>query len=217
MRWLGRILRKFVKWTLILFGGLTVLAIVLSIFFGENLTDEERAARDAERVETKIQKDAENVEREAERAAEKAIKDAENVEREAERAAEKAIKDAENVEREAKRAAERAEADANKEAKRLKELEDELLAEAEENRKGFHCLSGWDGSHANFKREVESMMRDPDSFEHISTRVTPVSAGGMHTVLMEYRARNGFGGMNVGTASGTFRNSDCSHTVISVE
>jgi len=174
-------LRKFIKWTLILLGGLTVLAIVLSIFFGETLTDEEKAAREAERIETQIQKNAENVEREA------------------------------------KRAAERAEADANKEAKRLKELEDELLAEAEENRKGFHCLSGWDGSHANFKREVESMMRDPDSFEHISTRVTPVSAGGMHTVLMEYRARNGFGGMNVGTASGTFRNSDCSHTVISVE
>ena len=88
---------------------------------------------------------------------------------------------------------------------------------AEDKRKGFHCLSAWDGSHSAFANDVESKMRDPDSFEIIETRVTPVSADGTHTILMEYRAKNGFGGMNVGTALGTYRNSDCKHTVISVE
>ncbi|MEQ8902969.1 MAG: hypothetical protein RID11_12890 [Roseovarius sp.] len=89
--------------------------------------------------------------------------------------------------------------------------------EAEKKRKGFHCLSAWDGSHANFKRDIEDRMRDPGSFEHISTSVTPVSSSGTHKVFMEYRAKNGFGGMNIGTAMGTFRNSDCSHIVISLE
>ena len=88
---------------------------------------------------------------------------------------------------------------------------------AEEKRKGFHCLSAWDGSHRDFMNEVKRRMRDPDSFEHISTRVTPRSDAGTHTVLMEYRARNGFGGMNVGTAMGTYKNSTCEHTVITLQ
>lgn len=81
--------------------------------------------------------------------------------------------------------------------------------EAEERRKGFHCLSGWDGSHAAFKRQVKSMMRNPSSFEHISTRVTPVSDAGTHTVFMEYRAENGFGGMTVGSATGEYSSANC--------
>ena len=87
---------------------------------------------------------------------------------------------------------------------------------AEDKKKGFHCLSSWDGSHSAFKREVKSQMRDPDSFEHIKTRVTPVSDG-THTAIMEYRARNGFGGMTIGQAIATYRNSSCGHTVISIE
>ena len=35
---------------------------------------------------------------------------------------------------------------------------------------------------------------------------------------MQYRARNGFGGMNTGTATGTYRNSNCrQYTVLDVE
>jgi hypothetical protein len=92
-------------------------------------------------------------------------------------------------------------------------------AETEDNRRrGFHCLSGWDGSHTGFKRQVTSMMRNPSSFEHISTRVTPVNAEGVHTVLMEYRAENGFGGMSVGSAVGEFSNANCdSFAVLSTD
>ena len=101
--------------------------------------------------------------------------------------------------------------------KTSEELATERAAEAEKRTKGFHCLSSWDGSHSAFANRVKSMMREPDSFEHIETKVTPVDASGMHTIFMQYRARNGFGGMNVGTALGTYKNSDCSFEVLSIE
>jgi hypothetical protein len=108
-----------------------------------------------------------------------------------------------------------------REAERLAQAEAERAAEeaeeADNRRRGFHCLSSWDGSHRSFRNEVRDLMRDPDSFEHIDTRVTPVDENGMHQVVMRYRARNGFGGMNIGTAVGTYSNSSCSHLVLSVE
>lgn len=122
------------------------------------------------------------------------------------KAAEEAQKQAE------KEAAEEAEREAQR-----KEAEAKAQAEAEEKRKGFHCLSAWDGSHAAFKRYVKSQMRNPDSFDHISTRVTPVDENGQHTLLMEYRAENGFGGMNVGTAMAKYSNATCDFTLISLE
>lgn len=102
------------------------------------------------------------------------------------------------------------------EERRVREANERLEA-AEDKMKGFHCLSNWDGSHSAFRDAVQDRMRDPDSFEHMETRVTPVSAEGTHTIFMKYRARNGFGGMNVGTAVGTYKNSDCSFTLIAVE
>jgi hypothetical protein len=39
-------------------------------------------------------------------------------------------------------------------------------------------------------------LRDPDSFEHIETSIFP-NDNGEHGLWMTYRARNGFGGMNV--------------------
>jgi len=83
----------------------------------------------------------------------------------------------------------------------------------EERRKGFHCLSKWDGSHREFKQAVTKNLRDPDSFEHIETRVTPVKDG-KHRIIMEYRARNGFGGMVVGQATGAYANSDCANITL---
>lgn len=79
---------------------------------------------------------------------------------------------------------------------------------AEDIRNGFHCLSNWDGSHREFANNLKSQLRDPSSFEHIETRVTP-EKDGEHTIIMKYRAKNGFGGMNVGTAIGTFSNFSC--------
>jgi len=92
----------------------------------------------------------------------------------------------------------------------------EVAAKAEEKRKGFHCLSAWDGSHPGVKRYVEERMRDPDSFEHIETRISPVN-NGEHTLIMSYRARNGFGGMTVGKAVATIQNNGCSATVMSID
>lgn len=89
--------------------------------------------------------------------------------------------------------------------------------EAEDRRKGFHCLSAWDGSSREFAEDVKSQLRDPESFEHVETRITPANPEGLHTVAMQYRARNGFGGMNASTAIGTVRQSDCSATVAAIE
>lgn len=80
---------------------------------------------------------------------------------------------------------------------------------AEEHRKGFHCLSAWDGSNRDLVARVKAKLRDPGSFEHVETRIGPVDSDGRHRVFMEYRARNGFGGMNVEHEDGTLRNSDC--------
>ncbi|MBC6443782.1 MAG: hypothetical protein GDA53_11885 [Rhodobacteraceae bacterium] len=84
-----------------------------------------------------------------------------------------------------------------------------IAEESEKRRRGFRCLSTWDGSHPHFKRHVRSLIRDPDSFKHMETRVSPVSKNGTHTFWMTCRARNGFGGMNVGKARGTYRNDNC--------
>ncbi len=80
--------------------------------------------------------------------------------------------------------------------------------DAENRRKGFHCLNAWDGSHGEVVTLVKGSLRDPGSFEHISTKVTPANEMGLHTFFMEYRARNGFGGMNVITSTGSYANAD---------
>lgn len=87
----------------------------------------------------------------------------------------------------------------------------------EDKRKGFHCLSSWDGSHSDVKKITEMSMRDPDSFEHIETRITPVSEGGSHRLTMKYRARNGFGGMTVGSATASIDNETCEATMTSLK
>lgn len=61
---------------------------------------------------------------------------------------------------------------------------------------GEHCLSGWNGSNRSTIEQVKTMLRDPDSFEHVETRIWP-NDNGEHGLWMTYRARNGFGGMNV--------------------
>jgi hypothetical protein len=74
---------------------------------------------------------------------------------------------------------------------------------------GFHCLSSWDGSHRELVDLVRESLRDPSSFEHVETRVTPVDAKGEHRLVMKYRAKNGFGGTNLEMAYASYRNSDC--------
>ena len=83
-------------------------------------------------------------------------------------------------------------------------------AELERNKeKGFHCLSGWNGAQPSVVAEVKMHLRDPGSFEHISTSVLPINENGDHEFVMEYRAENGFGGESVGHVMGTYSNSNC--------
>lgn len=69
----------------------------------------------------------------------------------------------------------------------------EELAEREA---GLHCLSAWDGANRDLVRQVKASMREPDSFEHIDTRIYG-NDDGEHGLWMKFRARNGFGGMNI--------------------
>ena len=119
------------------------------------------------------------------------------------------------------RAAEREAADAAREAaEQAEQAERERVAaerervaaerEAERRRKGFHCLRDWDGSHRGITRYLERNLKDPDSYEHIETRVMPVNDNGLHFLITQYRAKNSFGGYVVDTISAMYRNSDCS-------
>lgn len=58
-------------------------------------------------------------------------------------------------------------------------------------------------------------LRDPDSFEHIETRITPVDDDGQHLLFMRYRAANGFGGLNLEQLVATVENDDCSFQIFS--
>lgn len=74
---------------------------------------------------------------------------------------------------------------------------------------GFHCLSVYDGSYEPLAKAVQENLRDPSSFEHVKTGITPKDKRGFHHVEMIYRANNGFGGKNVEVATALIRNSDC--------
>ena len=130
--------------------------------------------------------------------------------RAAERARERRIEEA----IEAKTAADaKARAD-EKAAKQAAKAKKEAAKKAEDRRKGFHCLSMWDGSHRGFVNAVKERMNDPDSFEHDSTKVTPVGVvkPGRHSIVMEFRGRNAFGGMVRNTAVGSYL-PNCSYTL----
>lgn len=121
---------------------------------------------------------------------------------------------------EAAAAARKAEAEATAKASAAAEAEAKARAEAEAEAAfqatGRHCLNPFSGANDPLIRLVTRRLRDPDSFEHIETTITPVKDG-MHTVVMTYRARNGFGGMNVSQASGLVESATCTTTILSLE
>ncbi|TPL01370.1 hypothetical protein FJ938_20845 [Mesorhizobium sp. B2-4-14] len=86
------------------------------------------------------------------------------------------------------------------------------IAAREEPKDGSQCFSGWDGSSRELVRLVTERLRDPDSFQHSTTKTSEPDKSGHRTVLMEYRAKNGFGGYNVGYATGSLNISDCTIT-----
>lgn len=97
------------------------------------------------------------------------------------------------------------------------ELQSEAAAAVANKEAGFHCLSAWDGSHSGLVRQLKATLRDPSSFEHDDTIIGPQDGEGRHTIMMRYRARNGFGGLNIGYVQGTVSNASCDATIIEVE
>ena len=103
-------------------------------------------------------------------------------------------------------------------AERERQQEAARIAEAaEERRKGFHCLSSWNGSHRAVVKWTKEQLRDPKSFEHDKTLVWPVSSDGKHQLVMQYRAKNGFGGMTMGVVKAEYSNETCSAVIKSIE
>ena len=82
--------------------------------------------------------------------------------------------------------------------------------------------SKWDGSHREFTALVKRRMNDPDSFEHVETKTTPVMnvdsefGAGRHRIIMQFRGRNAFGGMVKHTAKGSFSPDDCSPRLVEI-
>ncbi|WP_041523615.1 zinc ribbon domain-containing protein [Gilvimarinus agarilyticus] len=90
----------------------------------------------------------------------------------------------------------------------VQEAKDEALAKE----RGWHCLSGWDGSLRSVVQATKAGLKDPDSFEHIETRLGPKDENGNHLLAMKYRAKNGFGGMTVGGVTASVSNATCNAT-----
>ena len=87
----------------------------------------------------------------------------------------------------------------------------------EDNQKGFHCLNPFDGNHDGLEALIRAQLKDPNSMETIVTRITPVDTNGNHRIVLEYRARNSFGGMTLGQAIGSVDNDTCEATLLSIE
>ena len=81
-----------------------------------------------------------------------------------------------------------------------------------ENRDGQMCLNGSGENQATVDALVPTL-REPDSFEHVSTIIGPVDRDGTHRLVMRYRAKNGFGGVSFGTTKAIVSNVDCSSTI----
>ena len=83
------------------------------------------------------------------------------------------------------------------------------VQDEEDRRKGLHCLDPWDGNHNGFEEIVRFHLNDPDSMKTYSTKVTPVGEDGNHEILMDFGAKNVFGGIVRHTASGFFSQVTC--------
>lgn len=93
----------------------------------------------------------------------------------------------------------------------------EATAEAEaDRRKGFHCLSRWDGNHDGLEKLVKAQLNDPGSMETLQTFISPVNSEGNHRIRMEFTALNAFGGRVRNTAVGWVNNKTCTATLTDI-
>ena len=86
---------------------------------------------------------------------------------------------------------------------------------AEDRRKGFHCLSKWDGHHDGIEALIRRQLNDPGSMETYETRISPVSAG-KRQIRVDFGAKNAFGGMVRRTGIGTVDHASCSATLLDI-
>ena len=86
---------------------------------------------------------------------------------------------------------------------------------AQERQQGFHCLTA--GHHPGLMALVQQQLKDPGSLELHDTRIAPVvttAAGDRgHGIVMEFGARNSFGGMARNTARGWIDHDTCTATL----
>lgn len=99
-------------------------------------------------------------------------------------------------------------------AEELEQIEATRLAN---ERAGRHCLSGWNGSHTRLVEGFKPTLRDPSSFEHDKTIIAPVDEDGKHSLMMRYRAKNGFGGMAKGHVQAEIDNETCAYTIVAAD
>ena len=110
-----------------------------------------------------------------------------------------------------------------KEAARVAEEERQAIAatktagEVEKRRSGLHCLSEWDGNHDGLELLVKRDLKDPDSMKTAATVIGQVTQKGYHTIIMDFRSRNSFGGMVMGQAKGLVDSETCEATLVSIE
>ena len=88
--------------------------------------------------------------------------------------------------------------------------------DADEMRKGFHCLSPWDGNHDGLEALVRHQLNDPGSMETLETRITPVDNFGDHFIITEFTAKNAFGGVVRHVADGIVDNETCEATLSAI-
>ena len=86
----------------------------------------------------------------------------------------------------------------------------------EERRKGFHCLSAWDGNHDGIETLVRARLNDPGSMETHRTVIGPV-VNGQHRIKLDFSAANAFGGMVRSTAIGYVDHDTCRATLDYIE
>lgn len=90
--------------------------------------------------------------------------------------------------------------------------------EAEDRRKGFHCLDPWDGNYDQLEKLIRAELHDPGSMETHVTRITPVNEEyGQHVVSLDFSASNLLGGMARHEALGLADPDTCAATLLWIE
>ena len=61
--------------------------------------------------------------------------------------------------------------------------------ELENRRKGFPCLSTWDGNHDGLEALVRDRLNDPGSMDTHEARIAPVDPEGVRPIIMDFRCQ----------------------------